>query len=282
MPRNPPKERAPLVPKNAVAAKSADKGKEVMEDNQGDPIPSGSGLTLEEKLAALTSASEEVDEEFTDDDSDDELDFDITKDFIANKRYTAILLLPFVLQQEIASVIVTAQMLLKRVWSSLLSDGANTQVNFQELPPGYVAKTKYSRLQVSFLKEEDATNVRQATLDYQQAKGTSFRLHWLHTENLAFTRLKATNPRCIEAVFRGIPANISPEGLEELLVKYKLKIRQVPPFLEGHCFHRVLHPVSGADTDVIKGLVVPHPEDNKSCISHRISTGETDPARDLV
>ncbi|CAI7875969.1 unnamed protein product [Closterium sp. NIES-54] len=115
--RNPPKEHAPLVPKKAaaVAAKPVDKGKEVVEDNHDDPIPSGFGLSLEEKLAALTSAKEEVEDEFTDDDSDDELEFDVTKDSIAIKRYTAILLLPFILQQEIAPVIVTARMLLKRV-----------------------------------------------------------------------------------------------------------------------------------------------------------------------
>ncbi|CAI7880494.1 unnamed protein product, partial [Closterium sp. NIES-54] len=182
------------------------------------------------------------------------LEFDVTKDLVAKQGFTAILLLPFILQQELAAVILTVRMLLKRVWSSLLSDGANTQVGFQELLPAYVAKTKYSRLQVSFLKEEDVTNVCQASLEYQRANGPTLKLHWLHVEDAAFTRTKATTLRAVEVVFKGVPANITPEGLEEMLMKHKLKIRQVTPFLEGHCFHRVLHPDFGADTDMIKEL----------------------------
>ncbi|CAI6012695.1 unnamed protein product [Closterium sp. NIES-65] len=229
----------------------ADKGKEkVVEEDAAVTIHtegSSSGLSLEEKLAALTSAHADADD-FTDDDSDDELEFDVTKDLVAKQRFTAILLIPFILQQEMANVILT------------------------DLFPAYVAKTKYSRLQLSFLKEEDAVNVRQATLEYQRANSSvTHKLHWLHAENAAFIRFKASNARALEVLFKGVPANITPEGLEEMLTKHKLKIRQVTPFLEGHCFHRVLHPVSGADTDVIKGLVIPHTEEKKRRHIHQIS-----------
>ncbi|CAI5532695.1 unnamed protein product, partial [Closterium sp. Naga37s-1] len=207
MPRAPPKGRAPLMKKQNATEDSqppADKGKEKVDDEVAETIHtegSSSGLSLEEKLAALTSAHADADD-FTDDDSDDELEFDVTKDLVAKQRFTAILLLPFILQQEMAAVILTVRMLLKRVWSSLLSDGANTHVGFQYLFPAYVAKTKYSRLQLSFLKEEDAVNVRQASLDCQRANSSmTYKLHWLHAENVAFTRLKASNARAVEVVF---------------------------------------------------------------------------------
>ncbi|CAI7786395.1 unnamed protein product, partial [Closterium sp. NIES-54] len=160
-PRPPPKERAPLLPKSVVvtdaASIPADKGKKVDDNEPVTPVAGSSGLSLEEKLAALALANDNgLDDEFSDDDSDTELEFEVSKDSTATLRYTAILLLPLVLQPEIALVIVTARMLLKRVWSALLSDEANTLVDFQDIHPAYVAKTKYSRLQLSFLKEADA------------------------------------------------------------------------------------------------------------------------------
>ncbi|CAI7853679.1 unnamed protein product [Closterium sp. NIES-54] len=65
----------------------------------------------------------------------------------------------------------------------------------------------------------------------------------------------------LEAYFIDVPADILPELVGEVLVKYPLKVQKHSAFSEGHCFHRVLHPVTGADTDKIKGLVVQHASD---------------------
>ncbi|CAI5461771.1 unnamed protein product [Closterium sp. Yama58-4] len=134
MARPPPKDRAPPLPKRAAVTDATsgpeDKGKQVEENEPVTPVAGSSGLSLEEKLAALTLAHDGgSDDDFTDDDSDTELDFEISKDSVAKLRYTAILLLPLVPQPEMASVIITVQMLLKCVLSSLLYDGANTKAH---------------------------------------------------------------------------------------------------------------------------------------------------------
>ncbi|CAI7853742.1 unnamed protein product [Closterium sp. NIES-54] len=45
------------------------------------------------------------------------------------------------------------------------------------------------------------------------------------------------------------------------MVVYQLRNRKQSAFKDGVCFRRVLHPVTGADTDVIKDLVISHPGD---------------------
>ncbi|CAI5532629.1 unnamed protein product [Closterium sp. Naga37s-1] len=62
----------------------------------------------------------------------------------------------------------------------------------------------------------------------------------------------------LEVYFKGVPADIPPELVKDVMVVYPLRVRKQSAFSEGHCFHRVLHPVTGADTDKIKGPVTPH------------------------
>ncbi|CAI5518934.1 unnamed protein product [Closterium sp. Naga37s-1] len=127
---------------------------------------SGSGLSVAEK-AAMSSLKQQ-DDDFIDDDSDDELELDITCDLLARIRYTAILLVPFFLQPELGSVILTVRTLLKKVWSSALSPGAADGAKIQILQPAFVARTKYCRLQLSLLREDDIVIVRQKVVDYQR------------------------------------------------------------------------------------------------------------------
>ncbi|CAI5978482.1 unnamed protein product [Closterium sp. NIES-65] len=98
-------------------------------------------------------------------------------------------------------------------------------------------------------------------LEIDIAKEDAFRLRYtaillipMHTENASYLKEKATRPLAIEVVFRRVPANIVPDVLKDLLVRFKLKKRQQSAFKEGFGFHRVAHPLTGADTDVIKGL----------------------------
>ncbi|CAI5999194.1 unnamed protein product [Closterium sp. NIES-65] len=78
-------------------------------------------------------------------------------------------------------------------------------------------------------------------------------------------RRKITDPAVIEVLFLGVAAEISPEMLHEALAISPLKICKRPAFKEGFHFHRVVHPVSGLDTDRVKGLVVAH--ENDHCVS---------------
>ncbi|CAI5515311.1 unnamed protein product [Closterium sp. Naga37s-1] len=86
-------------------------------------------------------------------------------------------------------------------------------------------------------------------------------LDWLYPEDPGYTRRKITDPAVIEVLFLGVAAEISPEMLHEALAISPLKICKRPAFKEGFHFHRVVHPVSGLDTDWVKGLVVAHEND---------------------
>ncbi|CAI5495171.1 unnamed protein product [Closterium sp. Naga37s-1] len=242
------------------ALSTAEGKKEVFEITAAqvvDNAAGSSGLSVEEKSDSTEHLVDAVEELV--DDYDDELDVDFKADELCGLRYIAILLVPFILHQELASVVSTVRLLMRRVWSSVLSaDVANTS-KFQILHPAYVAKTRYCRLHISFLLEGDALNVRQQDVDYQRVNGKLVRLNWLHADDPSFVRERASNPLATEVVFRNVSASVAPEALQRLLAHYKLKISQKPIYKEGLCFHRVLHPITGADTDVIKGLVVPHP-----------------------
>ncbi|CAI5505079.1 unnamed protein product [Closterium sp. Naga37s-1] len=213
-----------------------------------DNAAGSSGLSVEEKCDTTVDLDDAVEELM--DDSDDELDVDFKADELCRLRYTAILLVPFILHQELASVVSTVRLLMRRVWSSFLSaDVANTS-KFQILHPAYVAKTRFCRLQISFLLEGDALNVRQQDVDYQRVNGKLVRLYWLRADDPSFVRERASNPLATEVVFRNVSASVFPEALQWLLAHYKLKISQKPIYKEGLCFHRVLHPITAASLRV--------------------------------
>ncbi|CAI7836838.1 unnamed protein product [Closterium sp. NIES-53] len=254
-----------LSPAPAPASSDpAGKGKGKVEDSgnvtHADATASGSGLSLEENLRSLRTAA--LDSDFLEDDSDEELEVDVRTEAFNHVLYTAILLLPVALTLEVALVITTVQTLMRRVWSSMLSDGAADSAKFQELLPTYVAKTRYSRLQVSLLHEEDIRSIRSKEVDYTRPNSAVVRLYWQHTDNPAFVRERATNSQVIGVVIRDVPATKTPEMLRELMAVYQLRNRKRSALKDGVCFHRVLHPVTGADTDVIKGLVIPHRGDH--------------------
>ncbi|CAI5517707.1 unnamed protein product [Closterium sp. Naga37s-1] len=242
---------------------SKDKGKAPVDDSNNvsliDAPASGSSISLEEKLRSLRTTI--LDSGFIEDDSDEELKVKVKTEALHRVRCTAILLLPMALALEVASVITTVRTLLRRVWASSLSDGAFESAKFHELLPAYVAKTRYCRLQVSLFREDDIMSIRTKEVDYTHPNGTVFRLYWQHTDDPAFVRERATNPQAVEVIIRDVPATKIPEMLRERMVVYKLRNRRCSAFKDGVCFHCVLHPVTGADTDIIKGLVIPHPGD---------------------
>ncbi|CAI5458057.1 unnamed protein product, partial [Closterium sp. Yama58-4] len=105
----------------------ADKGKGKVDDPSNETLPeataSGSGLSLEEKLQSLRVPA--PDSGFLEDDYDEELEVSVKTEVFNRVRYMAILLLPEALALEVASVITTVRTLMKRVWTSSLSDAAS-------------------------------------------------------------------------------------------------------------------------------------------------------------
>ncbi|CAI5940392.1 unnamed protein product [Closterium sp. NIES-65] len=217
-----------------------------------------SGLTVEEKSQLHQSVVVD-EEEFLEDDSDEELDIDIAKEDAFRLRFTVILLIPMVLSQEIKAIISAVRLLMSKVWCSSLTANAGITTNIQEMTSGYVAKTRFCRLQISFLDERDAHHIKSHVFEYQKAHGPAIKCIWQHTEDSSYLKEKAAHPLAIEVLFRRVPANIVPEVLKDLLVRFKLKMRKQSAFKEGFAFHRVAHPLTGADTDVIKGLALTSP-----------------------
>ncbi|CAI7911482.1 unnamed protein product [Closterium sp. NIES-53] len=207
------------------------KGTEVVDNLPAEAeVTAGvSGLTIEEKLHVL-AATVVSDDTFLEDDSDEELEIDTTKSTHPHLCFTAILLFPVIPSRE-------------------------------ELTPMWVAKACYSRLQVSFLHESDAVKIKQTAVEHKRQNGLTLHCFWLHQEDAAYLRTKALGPQLLEVYFKDVPADIPPELVKEVMVTHPLRMRKQSAFAEGHCFHRVLHPITGADTDRIKGLVVQHAGD---------------------
>ncbi|CAI5974057.1 unnamed protein product [Closterium sp. NIES-65] len=220
-------------------------------------VAESSGLSVEEKCQTHQASSPAA-VDFLEDDSDEELEIDIAKEDAFRLRFTAILLIPMVLSQEIKAIIAAVRLLMTKVWSSSLTENAGVTANIQDMAPGWVAKTRFCRLQISFLDERDAHHIKFHVFEYQKANAPAIKCIWQHTEDASYLREKASNPLAVEVLFRRVPANIVPDVLKDLLVRFKLKMRKQTAFKDGFAFHCVAHPLTGADTDVIKGLVVPH------------------------
>ncbi|CAI5977735.1 unnamed protein product [Closterium sp. NIES-65] len=203
---------APAGGSDPTGKTSPSKGKEIVDNlpSEVEVTAGSSGLPLEEKLKALATVVS--DDSFIEDDSDEELDNDATKSSYSHLRFTAILLFSVIPSREVAS----------------------------ELLPAFVAKTRYSRLQVSFLHESDAVNIKQTTVEHKRQNGTTLHCFWLHQEDAVYLRKKALSPQLLEVFFKNVRADIPPELVKEIMVAHSLKIRKQSAFAEGHCFHRVL------------------------------------------
>ncbi|CAI6011614.1 unnamed protein product [Closterium sp. NIES-65] len=149
------------------------------------------------------------------------------------------------------------------------------------MTPGFVAKTRFCRLQISFLDECDAHHIKFHVFEYQKTNSPSIKCIWQHTEDTSYLKEKAAHPLAIEVLFKRVPSNVVPNVLKDLLVHFKLKMRKQSAFKEGFAFHHVVHPLTGADTDVIKGMVVQHPAASLST-SALITPILKDPAIALV
>ncbi|CAI7879593.1 unnamed protein product [Closterium sp. NIES-54] len=115
---------------------------------------------------------------YLDEDSDDEMLINLDKEAASWLRSVVILLIPMMLEKEVSCV-------------------------------------RYCRLQVSFVKESDALLVQKKEVVYQPLTnmGQLVTLHWLHAEDLSYTREKAMNPLAIEVMIRDVSAAVEPDML---------------------------------------------------------------------
>ncbi|CAI6007791.1 unnamed protein product [Closterium sp. NIES-65] len=141
------------------------------------------------------------------------------------------------------------------------------------LLPAWLSKKQYGRLQVTFLQASDANYVWCRRIEHKMLDEKKIFLDWQHPENPTYTHKRATNPDSIEVLLKSVLAAITPEMVYEYLVKTVLEKRGRTSFLSGDAFHRVVDPVTGADTDKIRGLVKGHPGDKASMASTRIDRG---------
>ncbi|CAI5976344.1 unnamed protein product [Closterium sp. NIES-64] len=180
------------------------------------------------------------------------------KGMLASKtRVTLTLLIPFELASEMLVVKPSVKALLVFLRKKL-SDNALDGVAFQELIPMYLSKIHFSRLQVTLPSADDAEVVHQHRV--QHIVGTTkHHFGWQHPVNRSFLKAKSDLPEGEEVLLKGVPAEITLLILYELLVVAKWQKRGQLAFLQGAGFHRVADPVSGLDTDKIRGLVLPHP-----------------------
>ncbi|CAI7767926.1 unnamed protein product [Closterium sp. NIES-54] len=181
------------------------------------------------------------------------------EDLAAKLRFPLTLLIPSEHLQEVRRTQATVKELLG-IWGNELMEHA-AKTTFQELDPGFIAKRFFGRMQVIFVNASDANFVWRNRVEHRCVDEKYIVLDWLYPEDPGYTRRKITDPAVIEVLFLGVAAEISPEMLHEALAISPLKICKRPAFKEGFHFHRVVHPVSGLDTDRVKGLVVAHEND---------------------
>ncbi|CAI5484194.1 unnamed protein product [Closterium sp. Yama58-4] len=205
-------------------------------------------------------ALDDEDDGYLSDASDEHLEPDSLNSILALKRFSLTLLVPISRKVEVKRAAVTIAALLDD-WKELLSPEVLSTTTYQDLPPMYFSGDRYGRLQVTFNQVRDANLVWSQVIRHECVKGDFIDLTWQHPKDARFLRERVLNPTAKEVVVKGVPAEISAELIRRLLVVSKLVIRRRSAFASGFGFHRTVDPVSGLDTDRIRGLIISHADD---------------------
>ncbi|CAI5502995.1 unnamed protein product [Closterium sp. Naga37s-1] len=243
------------------------------EDAAADVIGvEGQDQELAEEGAADTDKKEEVEEDLSDpapeddedgylsDDSDEHLEPASLSSALALKRFSLTLLVPILRKVEVKRAAMTIAALLDD-WKDQLTPDVLQTTTYQDLTPTFFSGTRYGRLQVTFNHVRDANFVWNQVIKHECVNGDIIDLTWQFPEDARFLRKRVLNPSALEVVVKGVPAEITAELIRHLLVVSKLVKRGRSAFASGFGFHRTLDPVSGLDTDRIRGLVAPHADD---------------------
>ncbi|CAI7888448.1 unnamed protein product [Closterium sp. NIES-54] len=205
-------------------------------------------------------APDDDDDGYLSDDSDEHLEPDLLNSIIALKRFSLTLLVPFLRKAEAKRATVTMAALLDD-WKEELSPDVLQTTTYQELTTTYFSGTRYGRLQVTFKHVRDTNFVCSQIISHECVNGDIIDLTWQHPEDARFLRERILNPTAKEVVVKGVLAEITAELIHHLLVVSKLVKHGRSAFAGGFGFHRNVDPVTGLDTDRIRGLIVPHAAD---------------------
>ncbi|CAI5983619.1 unnamed protein product [Closterium sp. NIES-65] len=204
--------------------------------------------------------ADDDDDGYLSDDSDDHLEPDSLNSIIAVKRFSLTLLVPIARKAEVKRAAFTIAAMLDE-WKDLLSPDALLTTTYQDLAPMFLSGERYGRLQVTFNHVKDANFVWNQIIRHECVNGDFVDFTWQHPEDARFQRGRELNPTAKEIIIKGVPAETSAELIRRLLVVSKLVKRGRSTFASGFGFHRTVDPVSGLDTDRIRGLFVPHADD---------------------
>ncbi|CAI5488932.1 unnamed protein product [Closterium sp. Naga37s-1] len=193
------------------------------------------------------------DDGYLSDDPEERLDPVRAGEIAALAGYTLTLLIPVEFDKEVPRTMDTMAELLI-VWKKALSPHAQKTTKMQTVLPAYLSKKRFGRMQVTFREAADANYVWCRRVEHICADGkTKLVLSWQHPENPLYIKERAQNPEAVEVLLKEVPAEISPDMIYKLLVTTPLEKRGRPPYQSGAAFHRVVDPVTGADTHKIKG-----------------------------
>ncbi|CAI5500291.1 unnamed protein product [Closterium sp. Naga37s-1] len=241
----------------------------MLKDVEG-PFADGEGKDKEDEVTSPIADPEapakgEEEEEDEDDgylSDDPEEHFDPVKagEIAARAGFSITMLVPIKYEEEVQRTIDMVKGLLA-LWRKHMSAHILTTTKCQVLLPAWLSKKRYGRLQATFQQASGANYVWCRRIEHKMLNEKSIFLDWQHPENPIYIQERATNPNSIEVLLKSVPAAITSETVYEYLVKTVLEKRGRTPFLSGAAFHRVVDPVTGADTDKIRGLVKGHPGD---------------------
>ncbi|CAI5511664.1 unnamed protein product [Closterium sp. Naga37s-1] len=214
----------------------------------------------DDEEAASDQVPDEDEDGYLSDDSDEHLERDSLSSIIALKRFSLTLLVPILRKIEVKRAAVTVAALLDD-WKEQLTPDVLQTTTYQELTAMYFSGTRYGRLQVTFNQVRDANFVWSQVIPHECVNGDIVDFTWQHPEDARFLRERLLNPTAKEVVVKGVPAEITAEIIRHLLVVAKLVKRGKSAFASGFGFHRTVDPVTGLDTDRVRGLIVPHAAD---------------------
>ncbi|CAI5524432.1 unnamed protein product [Closterium sp. Naga37s-1] len=258
-----PFEAFPELPENAgqdadASRENADEEEELADGDAREETDAKD--TAEDDAQPAESPVDDDDDGYLSDDSDEHLEPDSLNSIIALKRFSLTLLVPISRKVEVKRAALTVAAMLDE-WKELLTTDVLLTTTYQDLPPMFLSGERYGRLQVTFNHVRDANFVWSQVIRHECVNGDFIDLTWQHPEDARFLRERVLNPTAKEIIIKGVPAEITAELIRRLLEVSKLVKRGRSAFASGFGFHRTVDPVSGLDTDRIRGLFIPHADD---------------------
>ncbi|CAI5500645.1 unnamed protein product [Closterium sp. Naga37s-1] len=234
----------------------AEEGDSNASDGQGKEEEVKSPIAAPEAPEEGSEDEDDEDDGYLSDDPEERFDPVKAGEIAARAGFSITLLIPIKHEEEVPRTIDTVKGLLA-LWRKFMSAHVLTTTRCQVLLPAWLSKKRYGRMQVTFQQASDANYVWCRRIQHKMLNEESIYLDWQHPENPIHVQERAANPDSIEVLLKSVPAAITSEMVYEYLVKTVLEKRGRTPFLNSAAFHRVVDPVTGADTDKIRAASLP-------------------------